>query len=61
MRKRRVVRRKKANTTKIAALSLAFVCIVALPLSIAASGLIVEAVGISLAMALPLALAAAAK
>jgi hypothetical protein len=61
MIKKRVVRRKKANPYKVAALSIGFVSIVVLPLSIAANGLIVEAVGICLAMALPVLFVAAAK
>jgi hypothetical protein len=61
MIKKRIVRRKKANPYKVAALSIGFVSIVVLPLSIAANGLIVEAVGICLAMALPVLFVAAAK
>ena len=61
MRKLKSVRRKKANPYKVAALSIGFVSIVILPLSIAANGLIVEAVGICLAMALPVLFVAAAK
>jgi hypothetical protein len=61
MIKKRVVRRKKANPYKVAALSIGFVSIVVLPLSIAANGLIVEAVGICLAMAWPVLFVAAAK
>ena len=61
MIKKRVVRRKKTNPYKVAALSIGFVSIVVLPLSIAANGLIVEAVGICLAMALPVLFVAAAK
>jgi hypothetical protein len=61
MIKKRVVRRKKANPYKVAALSIGFVSIVVLPLSIAANGLIVEAVGICFAMAFPVLFIAAAK
>jgi hypothetical protein len=61
MIKKRVVRRKKANPYKVAALSIGFVSIVVLPLSVAANGLIVEAVGICFAMAFPVLFIAAAK
>jgi hypothetical protein len=61
MIKKRVLRRKKANPYKVAALSIGFVSIVVLPLSIAANGLIVEAVGICFAMAFPVLFIAAAK